>query len=208
MSNDLLQLDEWMLSFIAKLDGPARQQLARNVGRELRKLQGQNIKGQRSADGQAWAKRKRIKKPVAPIRTVYRKKDGTVREVELSGWRDNGGSITGHDKEAGGRRTILKVGMLRSLPARHGPAPGAMRRAQRMMQRMAAPGSLTMHTTGEGVELGFTSRAERIAAVHHFGLRDKVRTGGPEHDYTARRLLGIGDKERRAILEMVDQHLS
>lgn len=208
MSQDLLQLDAWMQEFIARLDGPARKQLAGTVGRELRKLQGQNIKAQRSAEGQAWAPRKKPKAAAAPVRFVYRGKNGRVREVELSGWRDNGGSLTGYDKEAGGKRTLLKVGMLRSLPARDSVTAAQQTRAQRMLQRMAAPSQLRMQTTAEGVELSFTSRAERIAAVHHFGQRDRVRPGGPEVDYAARPLLGVGPKERQTVLNLVYQHLS
>lgn len=208
MSNELLQLDDWMQEFIARLDGPARKQLAGTVGRELRKLQGQNIKAQRSADGQAWAPRKKPKAAAAPVRFVYRGKDGHVREVELSGWRNNGGSITGHDKEAGGKRTLLKVGILRSLPARSSASAAQQTRAQRMLQRMAAPAQMKMRTTPEGAELSFAGRAERIAAVHHFGLRDKVRPGGQEVDYAARPLLGVGPKERQTVLDLVYQHLS
>lgn len=206
--SELLQLDAWMQAFIAKLDGPARQQLGSQLARELRKLQGQNIKAQRSAEGAPWAPRKKPKAPAAPIRYVYRGKDGRVREVELSGWRDNGGSLTGYDKEAGGKRTMLKVGMLRSLPPRNGPTAAAVRRAQLMLQRMAAPAAMQAKATPEGAEVAFSARAARIAAVHHFGQRDRVRPGGPEVDYPARALLGIGPKERAATLDLVCRYFS
>ena len=208
MSHDLLALEAWMQEFIARLDGPARKQLASTVGRELRKLQGKNIKAQRSAEGQAWERRKKTKAAAPPLRFVYRSKDGHVREVELSSWRNNGGSLTGHDKEAGGRRTLLKVGILRNLPARGSVSAAQQTRAQRMLQRMATARTLRMRTTNEGVELSFADFAERIAAVHHFGQRDHVRPGGPEVDYPARPLLGIGPKERQAVLQLVHQHLS
>lgn len=208
MSTDLLQLDEWMQAFISRMDGSSRQKLAGQVARELRKLQGQNIKGQRSADGAPWAPRKKPKALAAPIRYVYRGKDGRVREVELANWRDNGGSLTGYDKEAGGKRTLLKVGMLRSLPARNGPTAAATRRAQLMLQRMATPAIMRAKATPEGAEVDFSARAGRIAAVHHFGQRDSVRPGGPEVDYPARALLGIGPKERDTVLNFVYQHFS
>lgn len=208
MSTDLLQLDEWMQAFISRMDGSSRQKLAGQVARELRKLQGQNIRAQRSADGAPWAPRKKPKAPAAPIRYVYRGKDGRVREVELANWRDNGGSLTGYDKEAGGKRTLLKVGMLRSLPARNAPTAAATRRAQLMLQRMATPAIMRAKATPEGAELSFSGLSERIAAVHHFGLRDAVRSGGPEYDYPSRPLLGIGPKERATVLNFVYQHFS
>lgn len=208
MSNELLQLDDWMQEFIARLDGPARKQLAGTVGRELRKLQGQNIKAQRSADGQAWAPRKKTKTVAPAIRYFYKARDGHMREIEMSSYRNDGDRITGYDKEAKGIRTMLKVGMLRSLPARSSVTAAQKTRAQRMLQRMAAPAQMKMRTTQEGAELSFAGRAERIAAVHHFGLRDKVRPGGQEVDYAARPLLDVGLKERHTVLDLVYQHLS
>lgn len=208
MSNELLQLDDWMQEFIARLNGPARKQLAGTVGRELRKLQGQNIKAQRSADGQAWAPRKKTKTVAPAIRYFYKARDGHMREIEMSSYRNDGDRITGYDKEAKGIRTMLKVGMLRSLPARSSVTAAQKTRAQRMLQRMAMPRTLRMRTTPEGAELSFAGRAERIAAVHHFGLRDKVRPGGQEVDYAARPLLGVGPKERQTVLDLVYQHLS
>ncbi|EMF4437092.1 TPA: phage virion morphogenesis protein [Klebsiella pneumoniae] len=37
----------------------------------------------------------------------------------------------------------------------------------------------------------FESRVQRIARVHHYGLRDRVRRKGPEVKYAKRLLLGI-----------------
>ena len=208
MSTDLLQLDEWMQAFISRMDGPSRQKLAGQVARELRKLQGQNIKAQRSAEGTAWPQRKKPKAVAPPIRYVYRAKDRHIREIEMSNYRDRPDRITGYDKEAGGIRTMLKVGMLRSLPARNGPTAAATRRAQLMLQRMATPAIMRAKATPEGAELSFSGLSERIAAVHHFGLRDAVRSGGPEYDYPSRPLLGIGPKERATVLNFVYQHFS
>lgn len=207
MSQDLLQLDAWMQEFIARLDGSARKQLAGTVGRELRKLQGQNIKAQRSAEGQAWAPRKKTKSVAKPIRYFYKARDGHKRELEMTSYRDDGDRIIGYDKEAKGIRTMLKVGMLRSMPARSTVTTAQVNRAQRMLQRMATPRTLRMRTSPGGVELSFAGRAERIAAVHHFGQRDRVRPGGPEVDYATRPLLGVGPKERQTVLNLVYQHL-
>lgn len=208
MSHDLLALEAWMQEFIARLDGPARKQLASTVGRELRKLQGQNIKAQRSAEGQAWERRKKTKSLAPAIRYFYKARDGHMREIEMTSYRNDGDRIIGYDKEAKGIRTMLKVGMLRSLPAQSTVTTAQVTRAQRMLQRMATARTLRMRTTSEGVELSFADFAERIAAVHHFGQRDHVRPGGPEVDYPARPLLGIGPKERQAVLQLVHQHLS
>ncbi|MRF18352.1 phage virion morphogenesis protein [Enterobacter hormaechei] len=40
----------------------------------------------------------------------------------------------------------------------------------------------------------FDGKVQRIARVHHYGLRDRVRRNGPEARYPARRLLGVNDE--------------
>ncbi|EMA2604426.1 phage virion morphogenesis protein [Klebsiella pneumoniae] len=47
----------------------------------------------------------------------------------------------------------------------------------------------------------FESRVQRIARVHHYGLRDRVSRKGPEVKYAERRLLGINDETEAIIRE-------
>ena len=42
-------------------------------------------------------------------------------------------------------------------------------------------------------EVAFTGSVQRIARVHHYGLRDRVSRGGIEVKYTARPLLGVSN---------------
>ena len=56
--------------------------------------------------------------------------------------------------------------------------------------------------------VGFTGRTERIARVHHFGLRDSVKPGGPEYDYPARPLLGISDDFTKRLQDRLLSHLA
>ncbi|EGY0908048.1 phage virion morphogenesis protein, partial [Salmonella enterica subsp. enterica serovar Newport] len=37
-------------------------------------------------------------------------------------------------------------------------------------------------------------KVQRIARVHHYGLRDRVSRKGPEVRYAERRLLGVNDE--------------
>ncbi|HHW3954413.1 TPA: phage virion morphogenesis protein [Raoultella planticola] len=45
----------------------------------------------------------------------------------------------------------------------------------------------------DAASVEFESRVQRIARVHHYGLRDRVSSRGPEIRYAERRLLGFGD---------------
>ncbi|MBV7460446.1 MULTISPECIES: phage virion morphogenesis protein [unclassified Acidovorax] len=72
------------------------------------------------------------------------------------------------------------------------------RKAQSMFAKLAGAKHLRAQVEGGDAVVGFAGRTERIARVHHFGLRDSVKPGGPEYDYPARPLLGIsGDSAKR-----------
>ena len=49
----------------------------------------------------------------------------------------------------------------------------------------------------------FVGRAQRLARVHHFGLRDFVTPGGAEYDYPARPILGISEQQLKVIRDLV-----
>lgn len=46
----------------------------------------------------------------------------------------------------------------------------------------------------DAASVEFESRVQRIARVHHYGLRERVSRKGPEVKYAERRLLGINDE--------------
>nr|WP_274520604.1 phage virion morphogenesis protein [Klebsiella pneumoniae] len=46
----------------------------------------------------------------------------------------------------------------------------------------------------DAASVEFESRVQRIARVHHYGLRDRVSKKGTEVRYAQRRLLGINDE--------------
>ncbi|MFV1134945.1 phage virion morphogenesis protein, partial [Klebsiella pneumoniae] len=46
----------------------------------------------------------------------------------------------------------------------------------------------------DSASVEFEGRVQRIARVHHYGLRDRVSRRGPEVQYSHLRLLGINDE--------------
>ncbi|WP_223275301.1 MULTISPECIES: phage virion morphogenesis protein [Delftia] len=209
MTDDLHLLEEWVAAFARKLSPRQNMVLRRRISQDLRKLQIRNIRAQRGADGRKWPKRKQTRNVAPPIRYFYRGRGGSHRELEMSSYRDDGDRIVGYDKEAKGVRTMLKSGMVRKEAAKHPANMTSLRkRAQMMLVRMASPKHLGARGTQNGAEVGFFGRAERIARVHHFGERDSVRPGGPQYDYPARPLLGIGRMEREAVLAAVLNYLN
>ncbi|MDN0081610.1 phage virion morphogenesis protein [Crenobacter sp. SG2305] len=56
--------------------------------------------------------------------------------------------------------------------------------------------------------VGFAGRVDRIARVHQYGLRDRVRPGGPEVDYAQRELLGYTEHDVQMVEDVVLAHLA
>ena len=54
----------------------------------------------------------------------------------------------------------------------------------------------------------FTGKVQRIARVHHYGLRDRVSRKGPEVKYAERRLLGINDESEDITRDVLLRWLS
>lgn len=81
-------------------------------------------------------------------------------------------------------------------------------RAQAMFTKLRAAKHLRASAQGSAAVVQFVGRAQRIARVHHFGLRDRVMPGGPMYDYPARELLGITPDMQQKISERIIDHLA
>ncbi|HHT8253589.1 TPA: phage virion morphogenesis protein [Citrobacter braakii] len=55
----------------------------------------------------------------------------------------------------------------------------------------------------DSASVQFDGKVQRIARIHHYGLRDRISRKGPEVRYTERRLLGING----STLELVNEGL-
>ncbi len=92
----------------------------------------------------------------------------------------------------------------------HSVRAGAAKAKQRrgpMMAKLRQTRYLPLHTSADEAGLDFAARVQRIAAIHHFGLPDRVAPGGAEHVYAERPLLGVSDDMAERIKELVVAHL-
>lgn len=64
---------------------------------------------------------------------------------------------------------------------------------RQMFAKLRTSKYLKTAATADSASVQFDGKVQRIARVHHYGLRDRVRRNGPEARYPARRLLGIND---------------
>lgn len=82
---------------------------------------------------------------------------------------------------------------------------GGIRRAMFTRLRMAK--WLKAEADPNAAVVTFAGSAQRIAAVHHFGLRDRVNKNGLTVQYPARELLGLSATDVSTIADLVLRHL-
>ncbi len=83
---------------------------------------------------------------------------------------------------------------------------GKIRRT--MFRQLRTARWLKARGTATEATVEFIGRAGRIARVHHEGLRDRVRPGGPEHQYVPRELLGLPETDLALIESLVIDHFA
>jgi len=83
---------------------------------------------------------------------------------------------------------------------------GRVRR--QMFSKLRTVRYMKTRVTASTAEVGFDAKALRIARVHHYGLRDRVRQGGPQVTYARRELLGITDASEEIIKDLIIAHLA
>lgn len=63
-----------------------------------------------------------------------------------------------------------------------------------MFSKLRTARFLRVSSSVNSASVAFEGRVQRIARVHHYGLRDRVSRKGPEVRYAARRLLGVNNE--------------
>lgn len=89
---------------------------------------------------------------------------------------------------------------------------GTQKRARNklMFKKLRLNKNLRVQSTVSAAVVEFAEGVQRIAQVHHHGLRDRVQKGnkGPDVKYDARPLLGITDSDAQRISDLILGHLS
>lgn len=94
-------------------------------------------------------------------------------------------------------------------PRKAQPVRGKKGRIKReMFAKLRTAKYMKAKGTGDGAYVELTGNVQRMARVHHFGLRDRPARRGKEVQYEARPLLGISEKDKSIIEEEIINHLS
>ncbi|EMO7865262.1 phage virion morphogenesis protein [Citrobacter amalonaticus] len=74
---------------------------------------------------------------------------------------------------------------------------------RQMFSKLRTAKYLKTAASAESASVQFEGTVQRIARVHHYGLRDRVSRKGPRVRYAKRRLLGIYDTDFEIIKEKI-----
>lgn len=74
---------------------------------------------------------------------------------------------------------------------------------RQMFAKLRTAKYLKTAANADSASVQFDGQVQRIARVHHYGLRDRVSRKGPQVRYAKRQLLGIYDTEFEIIKEKI-----
>ncbi|MGG6124896.1 phage virion morphogenesis protein, partial [Pantoea allii] len=77
--------------------------------------------------------------------------------------------------------------------------PGRIKR--KMFMKLKTAKYLKTKATGDSAEVAFVPAVQRLARVHHYGLRDRVSKRGITVKYAERPLLGINGETETTVKE-------
>ena len=82
---------------------------------------------------------------------------------------------------------------------------GRIRR--QMFAKLRTTKYLKTAASADSASVQFEGKVQRIARVHHYGLRDRVSRKGPEVRYAERRLLGMNEYAENIVKDILFQLL-
>lgn len=79
---------------------------------------------------------------------------------------------------------------------------------RQMFAKLRTTKYLKTAATADSASVEFAGQVQRIARVHHYGLRDRVSRMGPQVRYPERKLLGYGDATYKNVINAMISNIS
>lgn len=79
---------------------------------------------------------------------------------------------------------------------------------RQMFSKLRTAKYLKASADSSAATVEFIGQVQKVARVHHYGLRDRVRPNGPTVKYDARRLLGFNKDSRTRMEGIIMSHLT
>lgn len=201
--NSFDALEHELAGLLARVSPAERKKLSREIVRDLRKSQLKRIREQKNPDGSAFTKRK------AQFITVQREMRFIWRgqERRLKNWRQNTRLITGTDSDKNAQRSFRRGDIQRFIAVKKDRIKIKGNNKQtRMFKRLATARYMRMFSNENEAAIFFAPAAAGIAAVHQYGLKERLRN--MDIQYPSRQLLGYTPEDVRHIESLLINFLA
>lgn len=187
----------------------SQRELARfadQMAKEMRESNAQRIKANVTPEGDQMDPRK-PQRGNREIKFIYTTSDNEVRH--LKSWRGTRSYIIGFDIMRGGIRTFKRSRIKRfiKVDASKGDAINKSKIKRKMFSRLIKSKWLKAKGYSDRAEVYFASTAEKVAHIHHYGLKDKG-SKGQDIQYPERPLLGMDAKDIDKVEDLLLTHLT
>ncbi|MDR3299455.1 MAG: phage virion morphogenesis protein [Candidatus Accumulibacter sp.] len=196
------RLDHTLDSLAAALSPAGRRKLGLKIGQQIRRTNVARIGKNIAPDGTPFTPRIKQKPKGYHFKYKSIRGGGIEKTVAIK-------SIVEQDKRylvaEGGKHPwrFLKERMTTRIK----PITGGKKLRKKMFAKLKATQHMRLVRTADEITLTFKSRTGRIAAIHHFGLRDQVGKNRSAQ-YAARPLLGFSKADRDAIDDLLLAHVA
>ncbi|HCM64381.1 MAG TPA: phage virion morphogenesis protein [Morganella sp. (in: Bacteria)] len=187
-------LEHELAGLLARVSPAERKKLSREIVRDLRKSQIKRIREQKNPDGSAFTRRKAQFITVQrEIRFIWR-----GQQRSLKNWQQNKRMITGFDVNKGAVRSFRKGDIQRFIAVKKDRIKVKGKSKQtRMFKRLATARYMRAFSNENEAAIFFAPAAANIAAIHQYGLKEKLRN--LDIQYPSRQLLGFSADDTRRI---------
>lgn len=187
----------------------SQRELARfadQMAKEMRESNAKRIKANVTPEGEQMDPRK-PQRGNREIKFIYTTSDSEVRH--LKSWRGTRSYIIGFDIMRGGIRTFKRSRIKRfiKVDTSKGDAINKSKLKRKMFSRLIKSKWLKAKGYSDRAEVSFASTAEKVAHIHHYGLKDKG-SKGQDIQYPERPLLGMDAKDVDKIEDLLLTHLT
>ncbi|WP_447835274.1 phage virion morphogenesis protein [Aeromonas salmonicida] len=187
----------------------SQRELARfadQMAKEMRESNAKRIKANVTPEGDQMDPRK-PQRGNREIKFIYTTSDNEVRH--LKSWRGTRSYIIGFDIMRGGIRTFKRSRIKRfiKVDTSKGDAINKSKLKRKMFSRLIKSKWLKAKGYSDRAEVSFASTAEKVAHIHHYGLKDKG-SKGQDIQYPERPLLGMDAKDVDKIEDLLLTHLT
>ena len=187
----------------------SQRELARfadQMAKEMRESNAKRIKANVTPEGDQMDPRK-PQRGNREIKFIYTTSDNEVRH--LKSWRGTRSYIIGFDIMRGGIRTFKRSRIKRfiKVDTSKGDAINKNKLKRKMFSRLIKSKWLKAKGYSDRAEVSFASTAEKVAHIHHYGLKDKGRKG-QDIQYPERPLLGMDAKDIDKVEDLLLTHLT